>query len=90
MTHEEYHTLKRLASDFGKTLVPTLRPILLPLYESGEVKLPSHLKSVPTWQRYMFCSGSLVMAVLLKAEEKGLLLKDIKRPHPATLFVIEK
>ncbi|MBQ4575508.1 MAG: RNA polymerase sigma factor [Clostridia bacterium] len=90
VTHEEYHTLKRLASDFGKTLVPTLRPILLPLYESGEVKLPSHLKSVPTWQRYMFCSGSLVMAVLLKAEEKGLLLKDIKRPHPATLFVIEK
>ncbi len=90
VTHEEYHTLRQLACDFAKSLVPTLRPILLPLYESGEVKLPLHLKSVPAWQRYMFCSGSLVMAVLLKAEEKGVLLKDIKRPVPATIFVIEK
>ena len=52
--------------------------------------MPPHLKGVPKWQQYLFCGDSVPMAVLYKAQEKGLFLQDVDYPLPAAVLVAEK
>jgi RNA polymerase sigma-70 factor (ECF subfamily) len=57
------------------------------------VKLPVHLRSVPDWQRYMYCCSTLPMLVIMKAKGEGLFLKEYNRdsyPVPAIFLAIEK
>ncbi len=53
------------------------------------VKLPAHLKSVPEWQRYMWCCSSFPMMVILNAIDNGLFLKDVEMPVPAVFLATE-
>lgn len=55
------------------------------------VKLPSHLKSVPNWQRYMDCCCTFPMRVIMNAHENGLFLagRNLKEnPVPAIFLAI--
>lgn len=54
------------------------------------VVLPSHLKSVPDWLRYMECYQSLPMAVIIKAKDNGLFLKGAEFPVPGVFIAVEK
>ncbi|MED9904566.1 MAG: RNA polymerase sigma factor [Lachnospiraceae bacterium] len=57
------------------------------------VKLPSHLKSVPGWQRYMWCCSLLPMLVIENANRNGLFFKDCnlkENPVPAVFLAVEK
>lgn len=57
------------------------------------VKLPSHLKSVPDWQRYMHCSSLINMMIIENAHKNGLFLAGrdlIKNPAPAVFLAIEE
>lgn len=86
----EYGELCGLASAYVPKVTSRVQEVLLPLFESGYVRLPSHLKSVPKGQQYMFCCSSIPMAVILQAKEKGLLLKGVDYPVPAALLILEK
>ena len=57
---------------------------------ADECPLPSHLKSVPKWLRYMFCGDSVPMMVIHKAREKGLFMDGVNYQVPASLLVYEK
>lgn len=55
------------------------------------VKLPPHLKSVPDWQRYMYCAAVVKMMIIMNAHENGLFLagRDLEEnPAPAVYLAI--
>lgn len=55
------------------------------------VKLPSHLKSVPNWQRYMDCCSTFSMRVIMNAHENGLFFAGRnfeEKPVPAVFLAI--
>lgn len=90
LAREEYADECALAEKYKKRIAACIREVLLPVFESGYVKLPAHLKSVPKWQQYMFCGDSVPMAVILKAREKKLFLEEADYPLPATVLIYEK
>ena len=83
----EYHAL---GSAYNEALAADIREVLLPVFESGYVKLPPHLKSVPKWQQYMYCGDSVPMIVLDTARKKGLFLQGVEDPLPAAMLIYEK
>ena len=90
LSQAEYRDECDLASQYEKTVSADIRDVLLPVFNTGYVKLPTHLTSVPKWQQYMFCGDSVPMAVIHKAVEKGLFLNGVNYPIPASILVIEK
>lgn len=90
LTRPEYQDESRLISAHVKKLGSAIREVLLPVFDTGCVKLPPQLKSVMKWQQYMFCSGSVPMAVIHKAIESGLLLENVDYRVPASVLVIDK
>ncbi len=90
LTRAAYREECELVSIYARMIAARVREVLLPVFESGCVRLPSHLKSVPKWQQYMFCGNSVPMMVIYKAREKGIFLKDADYPLPAVLLVCEK
>ncbi len=54
------------------------------------VKLPSHLKSVPEWHRYLYRCSAFPMMVILNAKENGLFLKGVDAPAPAMVIAVDK
>lgn len=90
ITLTEYRELCSLVSAYVPKEASLVRDVLLPVFESGYVRLPSHLKSVPRGQQYMFCSNRVPMAVIFKAKEMGLLLDGADYPVPAALLILEK
>ncbi len=56
------------------------------------VKLPEHLRSVPEWQRYMWCCSSLTMMIILNAHHSGLFFgeRDLESsPVPAKFIAVD-
>ena len=86
----EYQDESTLVSGYAKKAATRIREVLLPILESGYIRLPAHLKSVPKWQQYMCCCDSMPMAVIFKAREKGLFLHGVDYPVPASLLIYEK
>ena len=90
LSGDEYRDECGLATEYEEKAAESIREILLPIFESGYVKLPGHLNSVPNWQRYMFCGNSVPMAVIHKAIKEKLFLSGVDYPVPATLLVLER
>lgn len=90
LTLAEHQDYGALMSQYEEELRFAIHDVLLPVFNTGYVKLPSHLTSVPKWQQYMFCGDSVPMAVISKAREKGLFLSDISYPLPASILLYEK
>lgn len=90
MTFSEYQDECNLAYQYGKKLSQALRDPLRSVFDTGCVRLPSHLKSVPKGLQYMYCCDSMPMAVILKATEKGLFLANTDDPIPAAVLVFER
>lgn len=79
-----------LESKYAEQMAARVREVLLPVFESGYVRLPSHLKSVPKFQQYMYCGDRVPMMVIHKAKEKGLFLDGVDYPVPASMLVYER
>lgn len=90
LSRSEYHDECKLASEYEQKLSRNIHDVLLPVFITGYVKLPLHLKSVPKWQQYMFCGDSVPMAVIHKAIEKGLLFANVDYKVPASILVVER
>lgn len=54
------------------------------------VKLPTHLKSVPEWQRYMECCATVTMRIIKNALDNGLFPKCADYPAPAIFISIKE
>lgn len=89
MTHLEYHDEGKLASEHEQKLSRDIHDVLRPVFNTGYVKLPTHLKSVPKWQQYMYCGDSVPMAIIHTAIAKGLLFQNVNYKIPASIFVVE-
>ena len=70
-TQKERWKLYEISERWDRKISEKYKKILIPMMEQGAVTLPKHLKSVPEWQRYMWCCSSLPMMVLLRAREEG-------------------
>lgn len=90
LTRSEYHDECELASEHEQKLSRDIHDVLLPVLNTGYVKLPPHLNSVPKWQQYMYCCNSVPMAVIHKAIEKGFFLANVDYKVPASILVVEK
>ncbi|BCN30938.1 RNA polymerase sigma factor [Anaeromicropila herbilytica] len=89
LSRREYLEERNLSEQYSKKLSRSIHDVLTSLFQGGYVKLPSHLTSVPKWQQYMYCSESVPMAVIYKAMDKRLFLKDVNYPVPAAILVVE-
>lgn len=54
------------------------------------VKLPPHLKSVPEFQRYMYCCSTVSMRIVKNALDDGLFPKCADYPAPAVLLSVKE
>ncbi len=90
LSRAEYRDVCDLVSQYEKVVSADIHDVLLPVFNTGYVKLPPHLKTVPKWQQYTFCGASMPMAVIHKAIEKGLFLRNVDYPVSASILVIEK
>lgn len=90
LKREEYRDECLLVSEYAERMAGKVREILLSVFQSGYVCLPKHLKSVPKWQQYMYCGDSVPMAVIFQAMEKGVFLKNVDYPLPASLLIFDK
>lgn len=54
------------------------------------VKLPPHLKSVPEFQRYMYCCSTVSMRIVKNALDNGLFPKCADYPAPAVLLSVRE
>lgn len=87
LTAAEYREECRLAGSLAEKLSREIRQVLLPMFDSGYVKLPAHLKSVPKWQQYMLCGDSIPMAVIYKAIEEKRIFEAVNYKLPAVILL---
>lgn len=90
LSRTEHQEERTLSGRYAGQMAARVREALLPVFESGYVRLPSHLKSVPKFQQYMYCGDRVPMMVIHKAKEKGLFLDGVDYPVPASLLVYER
>ncbi len=84
--------LYKLSDSYAEEISDKLKDKFKKLLDNP-VKLPSHLKSVPEWQRYMHCSSLIKMMIIENAHKNGLFLAGrdlIKNPAPAVFLAIEE
>ncbi|MDE5577887.1 MAG: hypothetical protein K2J11_10920, partial [Oscillospiraceae bacterium] len=76
---EKYHNIiaEKFHDDFMKLMI-------------NPVKLPPHLKSVPEFQRYMYCCSTVSMRIVKNALDNGLFPKCADYPAPAVLLSVRE
>ncbi|MGN1158962.1 MAG: sigma-70 family RNA polymerase sigma factor [Lachnospiraceae bacterium] len=86
---EDRYALYRLSEEYDKRISEKFYREFETLMEHP-VEVPGHLKSVPKWQRYMWCASQFPMRVICKAMEEGLFLKNAQTLAPAVFLAVEK
>ncbi len=77
----------KLSDKYRDMIAEKFRTEIMSMLENP-APLPSHLKSVPKWQRYMHCGTLFPMMVILKARENGL-FEVGGEVAPAVYFAVE-
>lgn len=89
LTMQEYHDIHDLSREYQNSIYAPFEAELMKIIRCGKVSIPSHLKSVPDYLRYLY-TNDVIMMTLIEAKEKGLFLKGADHKTPSSLFVIEK
>jgi len=92
ITMKDRRNLYNISKKYSDEISNKFQDELMKLMEN-KVKTPAHLKSVPDWQKYMYCCATFPMRVILKAKDKGLFLKGYNidnYPVPAIFIAVEK
>lgn len=82
--------LYKLSDKYSAEIAENLDKEFDKLLENA-VNLPSHLKSVPNWQKYMQCASLIPMMIVMNAHENGLFLAGCnlkENPVPAIFLAI--
>lgn len=89
ITDRERHELYDLSEKYDNILAEKFHDEWLKLMKNP-VMLPSHLKSVPEWQRYMECCSTVTMRIIRNALDNGLFPQCADYPAPAILISIKE
>lgn len=84
--------LYKLSDKFSKEISEKFSEVFEKLL-LNPVKVPSHLKSVPDWQKYMQCSSLIKMMIIMNAHENGLFFAGRnfeENPVPAVFLAVEE
>lgn len=82
--------LYKLSDKYSAEIAENLDKEFDKLLENA-VNLPSYLKSVPNWQKYMQCASLIPMMIVMNAHENGLFLAGCnlkENPVPAIFLAI--
>ena len=90
LSQNEHYRLYEISRIFDQKITKKFREIITSFIKDQGVELPSHLKSVPDWLRYLHSGCYFPMMVITKVKEEGLFLKDIDYPTPGAFMVIEQ
>lgn len=89
ITDKERHALYDLSEKYDNILAEKFHDDWLKLMVNP-VKLPPHLKSVPEFQRYMYCCSTVSMRIVKNALDNGLFPKCADYPAPAVLISVNE
>lgn len=89
ITEKERFELYNLSKKYGSVLEEKFHDDWLKLMVNP-VKTPSHLKSVPEFQKYMYCSSTISMRIINNALDDGLFPKCANGPSPAILLSVKE
>lgn len=87
---EYWQKLVPVMSGAVNTLIPELGEAYVEFLRGTKIILPEHLKgspNIPEYRLYGCSNNSILMAVVIKACEKGLFLHDVDYCCPATVFL---
>lgn len=89
ITDKERYALYDLSEKYDNIIAEKFHDEFIKLMKNP-VKLPSHLKSVPEWQRYMECCSTVAMRIAKNALDNGLFPKCADYPAPAVLISVRE
>lgn len=89
ITEKERYELYNLSKDYHDIIAEKFHDDLVKLMVNP-VKLPPHLKSVPEFQRYMYCCSTVSMRIVKNALDNGLFPKCADYPAPAVLISVQE
>lgn len=89
ITDKERYKLYELSEKYDNILAEKFHGDFIKLMVNP-VKLPTHLKSVPEWQRYMECCSTVSMRIAKNALDNGLFPKCADYPAPAILLSVRE
>lgn len=89
ITEKERYTLYNISKDYHDMMAEKFHDDWVKLMVNP-VKLPPHLKSVPEFQRYMYCCSTVSMRIVKNALDNGLFPKCADYPAPAVLLSVKE
>lgn len=89
ITEKERYTLYNISKDHHDMIAEKFHDDWVKLMVNP-VKLPPHLKSVPEFQRYMYCCSTVSMRIVKNALDNGLFPKCADYPAPAVLLSVKE
>lgn len=89
ITEKERYTLYNISKDYHDMIAEKFHDDWVKLMVNP-VKLPPHLKSVPEFQRYMYCCSTISMRIVKNALDNGLFPKCADYPAPAVLLSVKE
>lgn len=89
VTDKERYELYELSEKYDNIIAEKFHDDWLKLMVNP-VKLPPHLKSVPEFQRYMYCCSTVSMRIVKNALDNGLFPKCADYPAPAILLSVKE
>ncbi len=91
ITVEERGILEGVCEKYKNLLTEKYSDKIKALF-ANPVEIPSHLKSVPMWLRFMYCANIFVMRVIYNAVENKDFLPDYDKntPYPAIMLFIKE
>lgn len=87
---EEYDKIRALTAEAKTQLIKEAGTDYRTLTEKASIRLPSHLKSVAEFFRYLPATGCITMSVICEAYKKGLHLSDVDYCCPPAVLVYDE
>lgn len=89
IAEKERYELYNLSKDYHDIIAEKFHDDFVKLMVNP-VNLPPHLKSVPEFQRYMYCCSTVSMRIVKNALDNGLFPKCAYYPAPAVLISVQE
>ncbi len=89
IAEKERYELYNLSKDYHDIIAEKFHDDFVKLMVNP-VNLPPHLKSVPEFQRYMYCCSTVSMRIVKNALDNGLFPKCADYPAPAVLISVQE
>lgn len=89
INNDEKIELTKISQKYKEIIFNIFKDEFKILFENPVVT-PKHIKSIPDWIKYLWCSAQFPMAVINKAVEEKKFLADCSMPVPAVVLAIKE